>query len=190
MLDVHILLNTIHSPSVQNTPASSSWIPVCLPKYNSAGFANTYVSFLQRADDEGGEPENCREVASEIADTQDGTGSKSTPNTLHVRSDIVLVCISAGSDFDIIRGWCDSVVSVRSVLDIPGEKLTQAVQRLEREGFLKALTDACISGQTEYSVSDLSIPGLRHFVYKSRSHVQITFPMFEDPYDVLDDRRR
>jgi hypothetical protein len=45
-------------------------------------------------------------------------------------------------------------------------------------------------GLTEYSVADLSIPGLRHFVYKSRAHVQITTPTYEEPYDDIKERRR
>ena len=55
---------------------------------------------------------------------------------------------------------------------------------------LKAITTAVRSGETEYLVSELGIPGLRHFVYKSRAHVQVTFPVFEDPYDDINDRRR
>ena len=46
------------------------------------------------------------------------------------------------------------------------------------------------SKQTEYSVSALSIPGLRHFVYKSRIQVQITLPTFESPYDQPEARKR
>jgi len=142
VLDVHILLSTILSPSVQNVPASSSWIPVCLPKYNPAGFANTYVSFLQRDGGEEGEPENNREVRSEIADARDGTSSKSTPNTFPGRPNIVLVCISAGNDFDIIRGWCDSVILVRSALEILAKFNTGGVAFGEG-GVLEGL-DGCL----------------------------------------------
>ena len=39
-------------------------------------------------------------------------------------------------------------------------------------------------------MADLSIPGLRHFVYKSRAHVQITAPTYEEPYDDIKERRR
>jgi hypothetical protein len=63
-------------------------------------------------------------------------------------------------------------------------------QRLEKDGILTSIADSCDSGATEYPVSDLGIPGLRHFIYKSRSQVQITAPTFEDPYDNLEDRRR
>ena len=61
---------------------------------------------------------------------------------------------------------------------------------MEREGLLESLTSSIKEGGTTYSVSDLSIPGLRHFLYKSRPHVQVTMPEFEEPYDDLNEKRR
>jgi hypothetical protein len=61
---------------------------------------------------------------------------------------------------------------------------------MEADGTLDAIATAFRSGQTEYSVAELGIPGLRHFLYKSRAQVQITCPTFEDPYDNIDERRR
>jgi hypothetical protein len=63
-------------------------------------------------------------------------------------------------------------------------------QRLEREGSLEAISNAIRSGYSSYSVSELGIPGLRHFFYKSRPHVQVTGPEFEEPYEDLQERRR
>jgi len=64
------------------------------------------------------------------------------------------------------------------------------LQRLEREGSLEAISNAIRSGDSTYSVSELGIPGLRHFLYKSRSHVQVTGSEFEEPYEDLQERRR
>ena len=64
------------------------------------------------------------------------------------------------------------------------------LQRLERDGSLEAISNVIRSGDSAYSVSELGIPGLRHFFYKSRSHVQITGPEFEEPYEDLQERRR
>lgn len=61
---------------------------------------------------------------------------------------------------------------------------------MNSDGTLTALVNAYQSKQTEYSVSGLGIPGLRHFVYKSRIQVQITQPIFEDPYDQPEARKR
>lgn len=49
--DLHILINTIHSPSIINSSASASWLPICLPKFNPSAFVNAYVSFLRRPED-------------------------------------------------------------------------------------------------------------------------------------------
>jgi vacuolar fusion protein MON1 len=61
---------------------------------------------------------------------------------------------------------------------------------MKADGCLDTLSVAIALGQTEYLVSELGIPGLRHFVYKSRSQVQITFPLFDEPYDSHQARRR
>ncbi|KIY72503.1 DUF254-domain-containing protein [Cylindrobasidium torrendii FP15055 ss-10] len=148
--DIHILLNTAHNPSIYNSPASSSWIPICLPKFNSSGFLNMYISFLQREDHEGST------FSAASSDAVDSTA---------------LICISSGANVDTIRTWCDGVK-----------------QKLVVDGSLKALIDAV--NESDYTVGELGIPGLRHFVYKARLQVQVTFPVFEDPYDDETEKRR
>lgn len=63
-------------------------------------------------------------------------------------------------------------------------------QRLENDDTLANIEKAIRNGLTEYCVADLSVPGLRHFIYKSRAHVQITLPVYEEPYDDIKERRR
>ena len=46
------------------------------------------------------------------------------------------------------------------------------------------------SEQSAYSVADLGIPGLRHFVYKSKLHLQLTLPTFESPYETQEAQER
>lgn len=41
-----------------------------------------------------------------------------------------------------------------------------------------------------YSKGDTGIPGLRHFLYKSRTHVQFTMPELTDPYTSLSAKKR
>ncbi|KAI0755027.1 trafficking protein Mon1-domain-containing protein [Daedaleopsis nitida] len=153
--DLHILMNTIHSPSILNNSAAASWLPVCLPKFNSAAFVNAYVIFLPRSD------------AAPQTPSEEATGR--------------LVCVSGSADFEAVRGWADTVSNVI---------ISCLLQRLAKDGLMKSLYDAIAQGNTEYSVSSLGIPGLRHFVYKSRSHVQVTMPVFEDPYDKPNEKRR
>ena len=36
---------------------------------------------------------------------------------------------------------------------------------------------------SHYTCGDVSVPGLRHFIFKSRSNVQITSPIYDQPYE-------
>ncbi|KAG1872390.1 DUF254-domain-containing protein [Suillus subalutaceus] len=179
--DIHILVNTVYSPSIVNSPASASWIPVCLPKFNPSGFVNAYITFLHRPDADHKSyqrtaPENNESAdttgASHVTENSQGATSRHTTRLVE-DSGIGLVCISGGGEFETVRAWCDIVT-----------------QKLNDDGSLDTLARAVDSGKTSYFASQLAIPGLRHFVYKSRSHVQITLPAFEEPYDTLDAKRR
>lgn len=206
MADLHILVNTIHSPSILNSSAAASWLPVCLPKFNSSAFVNAYVMFLPRADGQDtpriptspkgsvGTPSPDPD-AEETQQTDDASSGQSMPVGIAAGggAEVGLVCVSGNADFEAVRGWCETVSQVspfwfsRSRTVVTTECF---MQRLASDGLLKALSKAIIQGDTEYSVSSLGVPGLRHFVYKSRSHVQITMPTYEEPYDSLNEKRR
>jgi vacuolar fusion protein MON1 len=68
--------------------------------------------------------------------------------------------------------------------------LVAILQKLIDDNIVAGISKSIHTGSVRYSVSELGIPGLRHFVYKSRLHVQVTVPVYEDPYDALEDRRR
>lgn len=42
--DLHLLLNTLASSTTLQT--SESWLPICFPKFNPAGFVHAYVSYV------------------------------------------------------------------------------------------------------------------------------------------------
>ncbi|ORY27778.1 trafficking protein Mon1-domain-containing protein [Naematelia encephala] len=123
--DLHLLLNTLASSTTLRS--SETWLPICFPKFNPAGFVHAYISF--------------------------------------VLPDVGLVFVSADRDaFEDLRGWKDIVM-----------------EKLETDKTLAKIQAAI--PQHEYSVSAVGSPGLRHFIYKSRQHVQITSPAWEAPYD-------
>jgi len=176
--DLHILVNTIHAPSIYNSPASASWIPICLPKFNPTGFVNAYISFLRKFDDDEESSRPQSPPKSMDHSQQQGPRRNTDPSALtqsrtHRDAGIALVCISGGGEFETVRSWCDKVE-----------------QKLEQDGTLQAISQLIQTGKADYSVSALGIPGLRHFVYKSRPHVQVTMPSFEEPYEELDNKRR
>ncbi|KAI0702261.1 trafficking protein Mon1-domain-containing protein [Cytidiella melzeri] len=174
--DLHILINTVQSSSSVNSSAAASWLPICLPKFNPAAFVNAYVMFLRRKDAESATSETSQEPdvrttkpATPEAVFRDDAASTSAASSSAAPVEVGLICVSGLGDFDAVRSWCS---------------------KLEREGFIKAISNSISQGTTEYSVGDLCIPGLRHFLYKSRSHVQVTMPSYEDPYDDLNEQRR
>ncbi|KAG8951705.1 Vacuolar fusion protein mon1 [Tulasnella sp. 424] len=89
----------------------------------------------------------------------------------------------------------------------PVPKVSLAVVTADREGFEKVrywaskvintlsttslLTPVFAAAKTQDILcSSLGIPGLRHFIYKSRSHVPSVVPGWEDPYVDPDEKRR
>ena len=133
--DLHILLATIAAPSIKGT--TSSWLPICLPKFNASGFLHASVSFIRSEGDTPGEHVE--------------TGRKPS---------IALVLISASGDFDNVRAWSG-----------------HAIDQLESSSTIDALLEAAKTA--EYTLDDLQVPGLRHFIYKSRANVQVTMPHYD-----------
>lgn len=127
--DLHILVNTIHVPSILNSSASASWLPICLPKFNPSAFVNAYVTFMKP----GNEPDSVAPSPSPSTsgslrgDTDDASQhdegetegthvseSSERPLTSHANPvQIGLVCVSGQADFEAVRSWCTSVTEVR-----------------------------------------------------------------------------
>ncbi|WVQ97911.1 hypothetical protein IAU59_005028 [Kwoniella sp. CBS 9459] len=122
--DLHLLLNTLaSSPTLR---ASETWLPICFPKFNPAGFVHAYISY--------------------------------------VMDDVGLVFVSADREaFEELRGWKEIVLA-----------------KLEHDKTLGKIKEAI--PVHPYPISAIGCPGLRHFIYKSRIHVQITQPEWEAPY--------
>jgi hypothetical protein len=112
--DIHIIVNTIHTPSIFNSPAAASWIPVCLPKFNAAGFVNAYISFLRKP--ERREADASNRDSDVLEDGPDHAGERTDDASRRGApwdASIGLVCISGGGEFETVRGWCDTVAEVR-----------------------------------------------------------------------------
>ena len=128
------MLNTAHSPSVANSSASASWLPVCLPKFNSSGFVHAFVTSLQSQDepvpasasesrsspvgepDEGGTtPTRTEPEPSEMTpSTQASPPNKSPPNA---SPGVGLIAVSGSGDFEPVKTWCDNVTQVCATAD-------------------------------------------------------------------------
>lgn len=116
-------MNTAHSPSIVNSAASASWLPLCLPKYNPSSFVHVFVTYLQSeaySDSGASAPES--KAKSRISPSGDppsetlaqGDSSKaelSSRDTISV-PDVGLICVTANGDFESIRAWCNVVTGV------------------------------------------------------------------------------
>ncbi|WVW78638.1 hypothetical protein I302_100598 [Kwoniella bestiolae CBS 10118] len=131
--DLHLLLNTLASSSTLRS--SETWLPICFPKFNPAGFVHAYISY--------------------------------------VTEDVGLVFVSADREaFEDLRGWKSIVL-----------------EKLKHDKTLTKISESI--PLHPYTVSAIGCPGLRHFIYKSRTHIQITQPEWEGPYteDSIDRKR-
>ena len=117
-LDLHIIMNTIHSPSIFNSPAASSWIPFCLPKFNAGGFVNAYITFIRKdtnvhlSDVTASPSHDDRDATKSLESNRTEENSQPEAQVGLDESGIAFVCISGSGEFDVIRSWCNSVINV------------------------------------------------------------------------------
>ena len=118
-------MNTIHSPSIFNSPAASSWIPFCLPKFNAGGFVNAYITFIRKDSnihhsDATASPSYDRNATKSLETTKSEENSQPEAQVGLDESGIAFVSISGSGEFDVIRGWCDSIIKVCYVFPASG----------------------------------------------------------------------
>ncbi|KAF9071187.1 trafficking protein Mon1-domain-containing protein [Rhodocollybia butyracea] len=200
--DVHILLTTLASPSLSNSPATAMWVPLCLPKWNDSRMVNAYVVNMPYVDDaslSSNAEIDSLPTPTSLDNPDDDSDSHTSTETRTQRKDnvnhntITLVCISGGSDFDTVRAWCDDAVEKLSYLPSNSSSSlssTSSTMTVTPNTAAPPIPRPPASSSTlhylhthllhsSYTVSELGIPGLRHFVYKARGLVQVTFPVWE-----------
>ncbi|XP_028854340.1 vacuolar fusion protein MON1 homolog A [Denticeps clupeoides] len=133
-MDLHLLFNLVGSSS--SFREGEGWTPICLPKFNTAGFFHAHISYLQSA------------------------------------SDLCLILVSTDREDFFNLSECKHRI----------------VERLRRRSAWQALQEAlrCPS----YPVSQVAIPELRHFVYKSKSSGLYTSPELPVPYQTDEEQER
>ncbi|KAG8856423.1 Vacuolar fusion protein mon1 [Tulasnella sp. 330] len=174
--DLHLLLNTVSSSALSSTLDSSSWLPICLPKYNSNGFLYAYVSFMSKPNTSVAIPPS---DAQPLDSTRDPAGANHENNSSGVTEDmktgdvhVGLAVITANRDgFERLQEWAGTVI-----------------ETLRAKGWLASIFTA--AENQDITASGLGIPGLRHFIYKSRTHVQLVTPNWEEPYADESERTR
>ncbi|XP_008970487.1 vacuolar fusion protein MON1 homolog A isoform X3 [Pan paniscus] len=133
-IDLHLLFNLISSSS--SFREGEAWTPVCLPKFNAAGFFHAHISYLE-------------------------------PDT-----DLCLLLVSTDREDFFAVSDCRR----------------RFQERLHKRGAHLALREALRTPY--YSVAQVGIPDLRHFLYKSKSSGLFTSPEIEAPYTSEEEQER
>lgn len=133
-IDLHLVFNLVGSSS--SFREGEGWTPICLPKFNTAGFFHAHISYLQHA------------------------------------SELCLILVSTDREDFFNMSECKQ----------------RFLERLSKRSAYQTLKDAlkCPS----YSVEQVGIPQLRHFLYKSRSSGLYTSPEFPVLYQSEEEQER
>ncbi|KUL88769.1 hypothetical protein ZTR_03541 [Talaromyces verruculosus] len=147
-----LLFNMIFEADGVKAGGGESWIPVCLPGFNSTGYLYMYVSFIDLNDESGGV----------ITDDD-------TPKDESVA--IVLISADKESFFQL------------------QEMRNKLVEQMRKSGSLKIMKEAIKKGRP--SPTEL-VPDtvLRHFLYKSKAHVQFVMSAYAPDFTSLTRHRR
>ncbi|XP_066527524.1 vacuolar fusion protein MON1 homolog A [Hoplias malabaricus] len=133
-MDLHLLFNLVGSSS--SFREGEGWTPICLPKFNTAGFFHAHISYL--------EP----------------------------KSDLCLILVSTDREDFFNLSDCKR----------------RFLERLRKRSAYNALQEAVRT--PSYSVSQVGIPELWHFVYKSKSSGLYTSPELPVAYQREEEHER
>ncbi|XP_035204866.1 vacuolar fusion protein MON1 homolog A-like [Stegodyphus dumicola] len=129
--DLHLIMNLVSAS--ESFKSMESWIPICLPKFDSSGFLHGHISYLD-------EENKC-----------------------------CLMLLTVDKDMFFPLKECRNKI----------------VEKLKKYHCLEAIDQAV--NCRGYSVSQVGITEVRHFLYKSRSTAQFTAPRVEIPYVTIED---
>ncbi|KAG7229675.1 hypothetical protein INR49_012719 [Caranx melampygus] len=133
-IDLHLVFNLVGSSS--SFREGEGWTPICLPKFNTAGFFHAHISYLEPA------------------------------------SELCLILVSTDREDFFNMSDCKQ----------------RFLERLSKRSAYQALKDALKS--PTYSVAQVGIPELRHFLYKSKSSGLYTSPEFPVVYQSDEEQER
>ncbi|XP_008291707.1 vacuolar fusion protein MON1 homolog A [Stegastes partitus] len=133
-IDLHLVFNLVGSSS--SFREGEGWTPICLPKFNTAGFFHAHISYLEPA------------------------------------SELCLILVSTDREDFFNMSDCKK----------------RFLERLSKRSAYQALKEALKN--PSYSVEQVGIPELRHFLYKSKSSGLYTSPEFPEVYQSDEEQER
>lgn len=195
-IDLLLLTNTVmgsRSIKTSGDGEAEVWMPFSMPKFAPQGFVHAYVKFLDPESWTSGNKQGERMTSSELA----------------------VIVVTADKDaFPTVSNWISSLVAKP-----PTSSATPAVEVGKSKGKSKArhegwegdawmtsfqrhilvlcrhLLDPLNLDQggprvSAYTCTELGLAGLRHFVYRSNSTIQLTSPLLPEPYSTCAPHRK
>ncbi|KAK9893695.1 DUF254-domain-containing protein [Cystobasidium minutum MCA 4210] len=175
--DLHILLSTIDSTDALRQPNSESWIPICLPRFNSRGFLHAFISYFD----------------SEAGADEEGRDSVNAQQERDLSLGVILVTADKEGFFSM-KTWKDDIVA--QLLRKP-TRLSSTISATPQHSLYNRLVKAVVpvnitplpptengghqahlpDGKTRLTAHQQpEIQPIKHFWYKSKTHVQIFTP--------------
>ncbi|KAG5459682.1 MAG: trafficking protein Mon1-domain-containing protein [Olpidium bornovanus] len=176
--DLHLLFNMVAVSSAFKT-GGEYWTPICLPRFNSKGFLHAYVCYilpdvclllLTPDKDAFFDLSACKDMFLEVIRRHAVGPCSSAHNGLNMAA--------AGSMTRLGDALDDSDYTIGNFLD--GSSFGTGCSR--DLALVPAFHGAANS---HLKPAEIGIPGLRHFLYKSKKHVQYTCPHSEDAEERL-----
>lgn len=177
--DLQIIMTTVLSSN--SIKSSESWIPICLPGYNATGFLHAYVKFEPRLD------------VGLVLISKDRTGfyeAQRWSETIFedpVWDELCRLRNPAHPDLPSLPPSSSTSSSSSLKADTQGKRSEYQGRGREKHSLENPLNDRSWG---EYSLENLGIPGLRHFIYKDKKYVQASYPSWEDDYLIELNRQR
>lgn len=160
--DLQLIFNMLFEADGIQAGGGDSWIPICLPGFNKTGYLFMYVSFLSLS---------ANGVAEDLNNKSTSNFSTSTPAK---QDTIAIILLSANKES------FPSMQSMKRYL----------VAELHRTNSIHHIQHS-LRHTSRPSPTDI-VPGtaLRHFLYKSKPHVQFFMPSFSPDFESLTQRRQ
>ncbi|SPO23640.1 related to MON1 - required for fusion of cvt-vesicles and autophagosomes with the vacuole [Ustilago trichophora] len=211
-IDLLLLTNTVMgSRSIKRSGGSEEaeiWLPFSMPKFAPQGFVHAYVKFL---DPESWVPPSAesskqgRMTSSELAVIVVTADKDAFPTVSTWISSLIAKPPSEDETASIIstKSKKSSSKSRSKAHKSTSSASGSSVGNAWMTGFQRHILSLCrhLSDPTNveegsprvsaYTCAELGLAGLRHFVYRSNSTIQLTSPMLPEPYSVdAGDRKR
>ncbi|KAJ5495850.1 Vacuolar fusion protein mon1 [Penicillium diatomitis] len=168
--DLQLIFNMIFEADGIKAGGGESWVPVCLPGFNSSGYLYMYVSFIKLN-----------------ADTDDHE------DIVKDESVAVVLISPAKESFYEMQGMRDSLVEVSSqtenIFEVRELTLIAFLKQMEKNGSMQVVAASIDQGRP--ATTDI-VPGtvLHHFMYKSRANVQFTMSEYSPEFTTTARKRR